>query len=218
VRTTLNGEYLSTEILAVEPQSVSYTEVQPTRFETKNINVFNPFDRSKSGRLSLSVVGLPHAVEVEQDSLARLQLPSHPGVSIVEALPVDDNTAALRAVLNREQKEYDLPVVTKNWLHNLKVEGKINQGSGEGSVLIFLNGHSADGALLDGEKPSKALHFDRHGDLVRDPYNNQHQVKGILIYGLSEGTHSFTQLESQNDLLHNRLLFIDSGIHSVISL
>ena len=211
VRATMQGEYISTQIIPTQQNHVSYLDVKMGNRRSAGVSIYDA-QTHKPLWADLHIYGTDESIRINEDEA--IHFPGGPGVMMIEAESGGDYLYSRYSVA-RSQKSIHVPMVRADWWDGMKkhVQQDLNRG-----VLV---GYVSD-KLGESE-----FHYETFIDIEYDKNNivyfkDQEFLEtgisggGFILFNIPQGMHTVTVAPVGGDMVFTQISIVGTDAINVM--
>lgn len=214
VRAQHQGRYFPARVLPTQSRHVSYTSLEMNEMRTANIKIYDALDPSRKLPAVIDVMGLETQYEIEGE--ANIQYSSGSGLMMIEASS-SERYEPIRIQVSRHTKQFNFPMVRKDWLASLVTTRRINLSPDRGTIIGFVEGNNYKVFLDKGVqvRPENVVYFDAEGRVLTSKTGVA--GGGFAIFNVPPGYRSVHVVPENSRKLMSRVLVAESEVVNVLS-
>lgn len=210
---TRGEAYFGHQNVVVEPGTVAIGDIQSSiRTEMIKVRAFDAFSGAPL-HLMASMQSLSQPIELEEGS-AVVSMAQVSRLSMIYT-EVDPQYISANYFYNDQDPYIHLPVLSKDWIMNLKALAKINEEPNVATVVGFFGQENFE-AYLAGENKdsfSRVIYFDASGKITAKGTAGG----GFVMFNVSARTQEVVVIGSESEKIYSRVVPTDADMTSVIS-
>ena len=214
LRATKGGEYISTQVIPVRENHVSYVEVEAGIRRSASVAVY---DGSTGEALSagIEVYGSEKVIEVSGLGEEAIHFPGGNGVMMLEVDSGEEYPIS-RYSVHRRQKFIDLPVVKAKWMDQVRAHQKVGSSPHRGIVVGYVKGSDFD-VFMDQEieyESRNIVYFDKKGQII--PSDSGKNGGGFILFNVPEGLRTVTVIPTGSTKVFTQMLVVGEDAVNVM--
>lgn len=210
LRTSHSGRNFLTDVVAVEPHSVTRSNVEIDLLKSGHVYVYD------------ALTGQPVETDIlysgndvtgfAEGGILNLRFNRSRKLLFLESQGSDEHYPS-RVVVDRKDSLIRMPLARRDWIDSIKAQMKINYVPSSGYILGFLDEQQYDVLLNHSSPHSQLVYFDKEGQPLQDGDTNKKY--GFLLFNVGHGLGGLT-INTQSGVL-SKIFHSDSGHLSVVT-
>ncbi len=213
LRMSYSGEDFLTEVVAVEPHSVTRSDVKVDSLKSEFIYVYDALT-GEPAQTDVLYSGSDRVYLADGGSL-KLKFNRGHRLLFLESLGSDEHYPT-RIIVDRKDGSIRMPLASRNWINSIKAKMKVNYIPSVGHILGFMNHREYD-VLLNHPSPySQLVYFDKAGQPILGG-DTKKQKYGFLLFNVNPGLGGL-MIDTNSDAgVLSKIFYADSGHLSVVT-
>ena len=214
IRATINGKYISTQVIPTEENYVSYLEIEMDHHRSAGIAVYDG-QTHEALRADVQIYGTKKVMEIDGLKEEVIHFPGGPGLMMIEVDGGDDYLYS-RHSIHRLQRSINLPLVRANWLEQLETDLEMDLSPDLGVIIGYVDGSDYDVFVDQGiaYDSRNIVYFDKQGRLT---YDSGKEGGGFVLFNVPTGMHTVTVLPKEARRIFTQVSVVGADAVNVIS-
>ncbi len=210
LRTSYSGKNFLTDVVAVEPHSVTRSNVEVDLLKSGHVYVYD------------ALTGQPVETDIlysgndvtgfAEGGILNLRFNRSRKLLFLESQGSSEHYPS-RVVVDRKDGLIRMPLARRDWIDSIKAKMKINYVPSSGYVLGFLGEQEYDVLLNHPSPHSELVYFDKEGQPLQD--GDTQEKYGFLLFNVDHGLGGLT-INTESGVL-SKIFHSDSGHLSVVT-